>query len=131
MKAALKEKVWKPQNFMVVVEEPLCVWDVVQDRYQFAASFTLPQRLAAGSFIAAVRSSEIDFVGFMRRVLTIVEQELNCKNYHLRVTPWRLVGGSSQQHKRGQLVAPLDEAEMMEHARAAGFYITVHGDPTR
>ena len=111
---------------MVLIEEEIVVWDVVRDKTRFAAAFALHRTLGCGSFSSTVQ--DVNFIAFMRRIVAIVEDELQCANYHLRVTPLKS-GSPIPRSKKGQLTAPLDG--LVDHASAAGFYVSVYGDPER
>jgi hypothetical protein len=57
----------------------------------------------------------------------VVEEELNCRNYHLRVNPY-VGAGDMAALKKGQLHIT---EEIMEDVVQAGFSISVFGDDDR
>lgn len=106
------------------------VFAITREDSRFSAA--LAAREGQGSFTALLRHDAAGFVRFMRTLLTVIEDDLGCRNYHLRVVPAPAPSDKPVfQCKRGQLPPPLDGAALMECVERAGFYIVVFGDNAR
>ena len=79
-----------------------------------------------------VQQDKDSFVYFIRSLLSVLNDTLQCENWHLRLLPGTTPPQSKRINKQSQLEAPLDhQSWLMPFIQAAGFYVVVFGDDAR
>ena len=102
------------------------IYELARDGPRLSATFVPHADTHGSSFTSLLKEAPTEFVTFIRKVIDVIEVELECSNYHLRVLP----SVSPPPSKRGQLASPITE-ELQLHMNAAGFYVSVFGDNSR